>query len=444
MRGQRRPRRSAGHASQQIELTLGAPAAGGACVAHPDETHEAATYFVRGGLPGERVIARTTGSTRGGKVRFATVLEVITASPDRVTPPCPWAGECGGCDFQHVALPAQRAWKAAVLRDQLQRLGRLSTVDGVPLESAVEVVAVGTGPRAGDGEGAEDVADAEGAVDGAGGAGVEWRGWRTRVVVDADDRGQLGFHAHRSSRVVDVQACPVVVEQLQPIFTTHASPGARVHASASDVPTIWADPYEREAIALPPGWRQRAWVGRQAMGRTWRVATDGFWQAHVAAPDVLAAEVQRLAALIPGERALDLYSGVGLFAAALATSTDPALEVVAVEGDTGAARLARRNLHDLPTISVIECDVRDYAFEDEVAVTVLDPPRAGAGTAVIDAVATVTARAIVHVGCDGANTARDLGRLVAAGWELRAFRAFDLFPMTQHVETVALLVKSSR
>jgi len=110
-----------------------------------------------------------------------------------------------------------------------------------------------------------------------------------------------------------------------------------------------------------------------------------------------------------------------------------------VEGDPGASRMARRNLHDLPSVSVVHADVRRYDFGSPVAVTVLDPPRSGAGSKVIDAVAAVTQRAIVHVGCDGAATARDVGRLVAAGWQLVELRAFDLFPMTHHVETVALL-----
>lgn len=371
------------------------------------------------------MIARTTGSTRGGKVRFATVIRVLTASPDRVPPPCPVAEECGGCDFQHMTLSAQREWKAAVLRDQLQRLGRLDTVGGMPLGSAVQVAAVDCGDPVVDG--AEE---------------SRWRGWRTRVAVDTDPQGHVGFHAHRSSRVVAIESCPVATQQLQPLFSEPNAPGVRLHASSADVPTLWPEPDDHGAIVVPPGWRQRSWVTREAIGRTWRVATDGFWQAHVSAPEVLAGEVRRLAGLVPGERALDLYSGVGLFAASLATTTDPAAEVIAVEGDPKAARLARRNLHDLRSIRVVESDVRGYAFDDTVDVTVLDPPRAGAGTAVIDAVSAVTARAIVHVGCDGANTARDLGRLVAAGWWLRELRAFDLFPMTQHLETVSLLVKS--
>lgn len=423
MKSQRRPRRTAAHRSEQVELTLGNPASGGTCVAHADAGQDRATYFVQGGLPGERVLVRTTGSTRGGKVRFATVLEVLTASPDRVQPPCPVADRCGGCDFQHVTLPAQRHWKSAVLREQLSRLGGIETVDDSPLDAAVQVEAVSLGSSA-TGDGEESI----------------WRGWRTRMAVDADEHGNLGFHAHRSSQVVSVDACPVVSPQLQPIFASHGQPGQRLHACAADVPTMWPD--GPASADVPTGWRERAWVTREAIGRTWRVATDGFWQAHVSAPVLLAAEVQRAAGLQSGERALDLYSGVGLFAAALATSTTPAAEVVAVEGDTQALRWARRNLHDLPSIRVVASDVRNYPFDSHVDVTVLDPPRSGAGAEVIDAVASVSARAIVHVGCDGANTARDLGRLVAAGWRLQSLRALDLFPMTHHLETVALLEKS--
>lgn len=429
----RRVRRPGSHTAAELELTLGRPASGGTCVAHADDPADDAVYFVRGGLPGERVVVRTTGSNRGGKVKFASVVAVRDPSADRVTPPCEVANTCGGCDFQHVALPVQRQWKAEVLRDQLRRVGKIEAVDGATLELAVQVAAVPLhAPMAlDDGQSEPD--------------STYWRGWRSRVAVDLDKQGRVGFHAPRSSSVVAVGGCPVVVGQLQPLFAGQGQPGARVYASEADVPTMWPETGADapEPLPLPAGWRKRTWVTREAIGRSFRVATDGFWQAHVRAPDLLAETVRELADLQAGESALDLYSGVGLFAAALATSTRPAAAVVAVEGDATAVRLARRNLHDLPSIRVIDADVRDYAFDFPVQVTVLDPPRAGAGTAVIEAIAAVTSRAIVHVGCDGANTARDLGRLVAMGWQLKVLRAFDLFPMTQHLETVAVLEPST-
>lgn len=428
MNAPRRKPRSAAHTPAEHELTLGRPASGGNCVAHRDDVSHGEVFFVRGGLPGERVKVRTTGSTRGGRVVFATVVEVLEASPDRVEPPCAFAGTCGGCDFQHVADSAQRSWKADVLRDQLRRLGGIEQIGEETLEFAVEVAAVPLGTP-------QDESD----------GGEHWRGWRSRVAVDTNRKGRVGFHAHRSSKVVAVDHCPVVVTQLQPLFATSGDPGARVFASAADTPTVWPESGEaRGSLALPAGWRQRSWVTRRALGRDFRVATDGFWQAHVKAPELLAEQVRELAGLSAGESALDLYSGVGLFAVALATSTAPAAVVVAVEGDDRAVRFARRNLHDLPSIRVVHSDVRSYPFDSTPDVTVLDPPRAGAGADVIDAVGAITSRAIVHVGCDGANTARDLGRLVASGWRLQTLRAFDLFPMTQHVETVALLKRDRR
>lgn len=429
----RRKRRPAVHEPAEVELTLERVAAGGTCMAHAEDAGDRSIYFVRGGLPGERVRVLTTGSTRGGRVVFASVVRVLEASPDRVVPPCPVADECGGCDFQHVARPAQLRWKAEVLRDQLLRLGRIEQIGDEALESSVHVVAVPLDSPGSD-------------LD-----GDDWLGSRTRVTVETDHKGQVGFHSHRGSRIVAVGNCPVVVPPLQPLFRTQGEPGDRIHASAADTPTVWLESRtpaggegdEPRRIALPEGWRQRAWVNREALGRRFRVATDGFWQAHIKAPELLAHQVQELASMRPGERALDLYSGVGLFAVALATAAVPAAEVVAVEGDPGAVRLARRNMHDLPSIRVVQSDVRRYGFDTPVDVTVLDPPRAGAGVEVIDAVSAITSRAIVHVGCDGANTARDLGRLVSAGWRLQTLRAFDLFPMTQHVETVALLERDA-
>lgn len=395
------------HDPQELTLSLDAPASGGTCVARfTDGEGKRTTYFVRGGLPGEQVRVRTTGAAQGGRVGFATVVEVLAASPDRVRPPCEVADRCGGCDLQHVQQAAQLRWKAHVLADQLQRIGGLERIGQRGVADAVVVQSLG-----------------------------DPLGWRTRAAVDADAAGHPGFHASRSSEVVAVAQCPVLVPELQEVFGMPMPPGGRVHVSSGDRPTMWST----QEVRAPQGWRRRAWVTREALGRQWRVATDGFWQAHSAAADVLADQVARFAELQAGETALDLYAGVGLFAAALTLSTDPAAAVIAVEGDAEATRLAKRNLHDLPGVTVVHSDVRRYEFGPPVAVTVLDPPRAGAGSKVMAAVAEVTQRAVVHVGCDGAATARDLGSLVAAGWQLADLRAFDLFPMTHHLETVALL-----
>lgn len=388
-----------------VDLRIGAPAAGGTCVAH----HAGITYFVRGALPDELVRATVTGKVRSGRIRFATVTEVLEASPQRVEPPCTIAGVCGGCDLQHVARDFQLEWKSIVVRDQLRRVGGFESIAGLPLAEAVRVVKV----------------DDDNGL-----------GWRTRYAIESDESGDLGFHAHRSSAIIPTERCPVVVPELQEFIPMRQDPQHRWHVTSGETPTVWTE--SRTPTHLPPGWTFRSWHEREALGRRWRVATDGFWQAHRRAADVLGQRVQRYAEVRPDDVVVDLYAGVGLFAAAVST----AAEVIAVEGDERAIRLARRNLHDSPNIRLVHADVREFRYLRTVDVTVLDPPRAGAGSTVIERIAAHTSRTIVHVGCDTARTARDLRRLHDLGWMITRMDWFDLFPMTQHVESVTVLARA--
>lgn len=392
-------------AGELVELVVGRPAAGGTCVAHT----EGVTYFVRGALPEEHVKAVVTGQMRGGKVRFAAVSEILTASPHRVEPPCAVAGVCGGCDLQHVARDYQLEWKSTVVRDQLRRIGGITEIAGVPLEEAVRVGAVG---------------DDDGL------------GWRTRYVSESDADGHLGFHRYRSSDVVATDRCPILVPELQSMLSLRQQPHERWHVALGDEPTVWSE--SGAEVNLPPGWRSRSWYTREARGRRWRVATGGFWQAHRAAADVLAGRVQQDTAVRPNDVVVDLYAGVGLFAAAVSD----AAHVIAVEGDEQAVRLARRNLHDVSNISLVHADVREFRYPHQVDVSIVDPPRAGAGPAVIDHIAEYTSRTIVHIGCDTANTARDLRRLGELGWSISTTAWYDLFPMTHHVESVTTLTRA--
>ncbi|MDQ1246620.1 MAG: Class SAM-dependent methyltransferase [Actinomycetota bacterium] len=407
---------SAGPVQLSDPVRLGGPAAGGTCVGHAPGT----TIFVRGGLPGESVRVRVTGTSRGGRITFADVTDVLDPSPHRVVPPCPLTASCGGCDLQHVAVEFQREWKAQVLRDQLGRIGRVQQIAGVPLTQAVTVQGVEM-PEA-----------------------PEGLGWRTRVGIDTDAKGRACFHSHRSGRLVPIDACPVVVPQLQDGFGHTWPAKTRVDIALGEAPTAWAAGPLRE---VPAGWRSTATVTRAAQGRRWRVGTGSFWQAHALAPEVLLACIREFTAPQAGEAVLDLYAGVGLFAGALAKDVGDDGRVAAVEGDERAIRLARRNLHDLPSVRLHQGAVSAWlgteAGREVVAgvdVIVLDPPRAGAGKEVVAALAASAARAIAFVACDGASLARDARTFAGHGWSLAALRAFDLFGMSHHVEAVALFL----
>lgn len=177
----------------------------------------------------------------------------------------------------------------------------------------------------------------------------------------------------------------------------------------------------------------------RALGRPFQVADDGFWQVHPGAPDVLVTTVLEMLRPQPGERCLDLYAGVGLFAAFLLEAVGPSGRVVAIEGSRSASAASRANL---PGAEIRAGDVGEVlatADPEPADLVVLDPPREGARRAVVEAVARRTPRAVAYVACDPAALARDLATFAELGYELRALRAFDLFPMTHHVECVALL-----
>jgi tRNA/tmRNA/rRNA uracil-C5-methylase (TrmA/RlmC/RlmD family) len=387
-----------------VDLDVGAVAHGGVCVAR----HEGRVVFVRHALPGERVRARITEER--SRYARADAVEVLAASPDRVVPPCPFAGpgRCGGCDWQHASLDAQRRLKAAVVREQLARLARLDW--------------------------SGDVAEVPGAPGGL--------GWRTRVRFAVTPDGAVGFRRHRSHDVQPIDHCQIA----HPLVEAAGVEGRRWPGAIAIEVAAGATSGETAVVVEGPGATDvagdvAAVVHERAGGRRWRVSAGGFWQVHPGAADTLLAAVLDLADPQPAERALDLYAGVGLFAAGLAERVGAAGRVIAVEGDRGAVTDARDNLADLPQVRVrrasVTADVvRRLAPADVVA---LDPPRTGAGADVVRAIGALGPRAVVYVACDPAALARDLATFASAGYAMRELRAYDLFPMTAHVECVALL-----
>ena len=384
---------------------VGPIAHGGHCVVRLDGTADGPSdrprvVFVRHAIPGERVIVEITEGTEGDRFWRGDAVEVLEASRDRVEPPCPYAGpdRCGGCDFQHVALPRQRELKAAVVREQLARLG------GTDVHVEVEPVPGGSPELA---------------------AGLRWR---TRIQWAVGPRGRRGLRKYRSREVVAVDDCLITRPDARAI--TRAGTTLDRHATA--LSTVVG-----ERVEVPP-------YGEHLFA----VEADGFWQVHPGAPRVLVETVLDLLQPRTGETVLDLYAGVGLFARYLADAVGPSGSVLAVEADRTASKHAQTNLSGLPGVRV-ECGPVDrvlagplppaYATVDLV---VLDPPREGARADVVEQVAARSPRAVAYVACAPAALGRDVATFLKLGYRLRRVRALDLFPMTSHVECVAHLVKS--
>lgn len=376
-------------------VELGPIAHGGHCVARVDGR----VVFVRHGIPGERVMLRVTDAS---KPRFwwGEVARVLDASPDRVVPPCPIAGRCGGCDFQHVALPRQRELKAQVVAEQLRRLARIEwpvVVEPVP-----------------------------GDVD-----GLDYR-TRMRYLVRGE---RVGLRAWRSDELVELPAggCriahpggPVDPSELSRWVQDDGELQVVVASQSTTVLGVDDEPVQGDVIV-----RQR--VG----GRQFRVRADGFWQVHPGAAQALTEAVLAGLPPRPGERALDLYCGVGLFAGAL---VDAGCRVVGIEGNRAAVGLARENVPEA-RFHATRLERAGKRLPPQTDLIVLDPPRTGAGAAVVRRLAELDAKAIAYVACDPAALARDLATFAESGYRLQGLRAFDLFPMTHHVEAVAVLTK---
>jgi len=431
---------------QVVEITTTDVAHGGWCVARPDD---GPVVFVRHALPGETVLARVTEVT--SRLARAEAVEILKPSPDRVQAPCPYAhpGGCGGCDWQHAALPAQRLLKAAVIRQQLRRIA------GIDREVTVE-------PLPGD----ED--DAAGSTPGL--------GWRTRVQFAVRPDGVAGLREHRSHQVIDVGQCLIA----HPAITDLGITGRRWPGALSVEALVAPGTKERAVIITPGGKRGQAkgtpdrsvsaeeiaadavlrrsgrsltplrghsYLSQRAAGRDWRVSAGVFWQVHPSAADVLTGAVMTGLEPAPGEVALDLYCGAGLFAGALAPAVGPDGAVIGVEGDSAAVRDARHNLREWSWARVHKGDVAAVLSRGGLPparLVVADPPRAGLAREVVDFLGEAQngAARFTYVSCDPATLARDIGLLTARGWSLEGLRGFDAFPMTHHVECVAILVRT--
>jgi tRNA/tmRNA/rRNA uracil-C5-methylase (TrmA/RlmC/RlmD family) len=263
-----------------------------------------------------------------------------------------------------------------------------------------------------------------------------------QYAVDAE--GRPGFRRHRSHDIIPIDRCLIAHPAIQEAPVTDRTwpvrgGGVEVVASSGGDLTIFTRPRGGRTPRLVSGPRQ---VRERAVGREWKIDATGFWQVHPAAPDALAAAVVDLLQPRPGERAWDLYGGAGLFAAALAPALGAEGRVTIVESAPGGVAAARRNLADLPQVRVVAGDVGAVLGNPRwrsVDLVVLDPPRAGTGREVVAAVTARRPRAVAYVSCDPAAFARDVASFRDRGWRLSALRAFDAFPMTQHVECVGLL-----
>jgi tRNA/tmRNA/rRNA uracil-C5-methylase (TrmA/RlmC/RlmD family) len=390
---------------QRLTVDIEKIAHGGHFIArHESENGKKAVIFVRHAIPGEKAEIEIT-STSANFIR-ADVVEVISSSPDRVQAPCAFAHRdgCGGCDFQHISIARQRVLKSEVIKEQFERIAKL--------DISVEVEEVG-----------------------------EPLHWRTRVTATTDNNGALGFYSSRSHRVIPVNECLITVPEIgiAGMSAQKLSPDVRVEIA-------YSSEGERMVAEAPKGgdgkFRQNtgpAFLHERVGDELLQVSQRSFWQGHKRAPQVLTEVVRDFAQIQEGESVLDLYGGVGLFTSACLKDVGANGSIHLVEGSKDATVDAKNNFASHSNVEISTGDVAKIITRiNRADVVILDPPREGAGKDVVQEIARISPRSMVYVACDPAALARDTAYLRENGFGLEKIRAFDLFPMTHHIESVAL------
>lgn len=406
-------------ATHELEITT--MAHGGSGIGRLDGR----VVFTPGVVPGEVVEVEIVEDSKKSLWR-AQPVKIVAPSPHRIPhiwPEAdlsrPWAMRAGGADYGHIELSHQHTLKTDILRDALQRFGGLSgdlvdslVVQGVPGDDEKNGLA-----------------------------------WRTRVSLHADAKGRLGPYAEKSHTVIPVSSLPLATENIQNCgvldSTYQGAESVRVVDALSGVRLIIDNQKPQE-------------LSEFVSGVEFRLSDQTFWQVHHQAPEVLQGALQRAVQrdqLDPTARNADLYSGVGLLGAALADISPSTLTLTGVESEESALPYLMKNLDDKTTLTPV-ADRVDRWLRREVtglsaatanewsrATVILDPPRSGAKSDVISSLEKLAPAQIVYVACDPVALGRDTGLLDKAGYDMVFIEAWDLFPHTHHMETIATFVR---
>ena len=382
---------------QVIELVIGPVAHGGHFVAR----HNGQVIFVRHGITNELVKIKITAVS--SKIAHADVIEVLTAAPSRVSAPCQYAGKCGGCDFQHIDLATQRKLKAEIIKEQFMRIGKIDlSLPGFNLE-VIEV----------------EPSD-----------GLHWR---TRMDFAVSPDGKIGFFGARSNEVVEISQCLIADERMNvsELAARSWKSDARVEVAVSSTSEVSVMRSGR-SISGPTQ------IVEQVGGNSFKISPEAFWQSHKSAPVTLVKAALAQLGVKSNDHVCDLYSGVGLFAAAILKELGEQGFITLIESDKSAVADARRVFLNKSNVKILQGLVaQQLPIVKRADLILLDPPRTGAGEVVIKQLIKLKPRKIVYVACDPAALARDSKTLIDAGYKLDHISAYDLFPMTQHIECVA-------
>ncbi len=386
--------------------------------------NEGKVIFVPYAMPGEEVTVEIVEDK--GRYARGRLVEILSPSPHRVDPPCPHfgPGRCGGCQWQHIAYPAQLELKATVVGDQLARLGRLPDV---PVRRPIP-------------------------------SPSPWQ-YRNHVQFAVTVDGQLGFVATDGRQVETVEVCYLLHPLLEELFAALdlEQPGlARlslrsgintgdqmmIFETHDDLPPALESDLPVSCVLLLSDGTPINLIGNNHVtelvaGRRFRISATSFFQVNTAAAEKLVGVVGEYLAPAGDEVLLDAYCGVGTFALSLA---DKVGQVIGIEEDAGAVADARLNAEGMANVEFIEGSVETILprLERPIGLAVLDPPRQGCKPEALAALIELSPHRFLYVSCDPATLARDAHKLADGGYQLVEVQPVDIFPQTYHVESVAL------
>lgn len=378
----------------EFVVEISAIAHGGHFVAR----HDGRVIFVRHAITGEKVRVRITEISKN--FARADAIEIIEASKVRVTATCKFAkpGGCGGCDFQHIEPGAQRRFKAEVIKEQFKRLAKMD------IEIQVEEVA-------------------------------PTLSWRSRMQFTVSENRKLAMFQARSNNLVEIDECKIAAPgiDIASINNQKLPVGKKVDVAIGSDDKMVVAVEGRESFAL---------INQKAGDFNFSLTPESFWQSHIGAPQKLLDVVMQFAELKSGDHLYDLYSGVGLFASGALRLVGESGRITMIEESPTAITDAKRNFANYGNVEIVEGKVeRELKRFVRGDVVIIDPPRAGAGERVIRQILSLSPRTLVYVACDPAALARDVEILERLDYPMDGIRAFDLFPMTQHIESVARFIR---
>ena len=381
-----------------ITLNVGNIANGG----HFIGRHNDQIDFVRHSLTGERANVKITAVN--SKFAFGDAIEIIKKSKDRVNAPCKYAHPegCGGCDFQHIDLKAQLNLKKNVIQDQFKRIAKI--------EINPEIISKDS---------------------------LKGLHWRTRLNFGISENNKLGLHVHKSNKIVEIDECLIAVEEINKseIFN-------KKWENEDNIKISYSSENDMNISQLGKNISGSDMLKEVVDDNKYYISPKSFWQSHKNAPEFILEQVLKFANIKEGERVCDLYGGVGLFT----------LPISKILGENGEVHLIEVNRVCIDDATEMFADIKNIFIHHgtveqklgsikKINTIILDPPRNGVSKQVINQMIEKKPQSIIYVSCNPSTLARDTKILTDNNYILTNIVGLDLFPMTHHIECVALFTK---